>query len=50
MQYVLGVLDKSQLHIADKARLGGEDFGTIVRDTFSCKIRTRKDISIFMHK
>lgn len=35
-----GVPDTSQLQIADKARLEGEDFRTIVRDTFSCNIET----------
>lgn len=39
----------SWLPVADKARLVAEDLGGIVRDTFSPKIKTRKDIQIFTH-
>lgn len=39
-----GICRYVQLYIADRARLGGEDIGTTVRDTFAYRIKTIKDI------
>lgn len=39
-----GICRYVQLYIADRVRLGGEDIGTTVRDTFAYRIKTIKDI------